>query len=482
MTTKVITMPILTSKDIATKFKDNWLAQNQQIHVMAPSIKQEPIMDDNLDDSLTSLNWLHNLKIMKIGQPTPPSSPTPVSMANQHPEDLPSYVQKQQLMLTNSNNRSGLQDIKPLMRTQSVPDTIDYKTNGAVKPPYSYATLIWMAMKDSKKSKITLSAIYKWITDNFKYYQTAEPSWQNSIRHNLSLNKCFQKVARKKDEPGKGGFWRIDPVHAEMLENGILKKRRVNSLPDLLSSPPLKRIKIEPEDPPEFEDEVFETIPKPIVVKSSSKSSSKKHKSKSKKSKSKHSKRSKRSRRSAILEDSSTSEDDNLPSSVLNGSFQWDSIFDSEIEVDGMKVKAEAILDPNGGVQILQVLDSPPHSEGNEDLSFLQDVPLDLSIKGTHIPKPLWFGEQTRTDDLDQSQSAVVVQRIEESMEELFGITQLPPSPASSLNDNTSHPWAESREQLEDFYFEEFLNSSGYGHFQGSTMLWDQTMQQEPEK
>ncbi|ESO89273.1 hypothetical protein LOTGIDRAFT_69660, partial [Lottia gigantea] len=98
--------------------------------------------------------------------------------------------------------------------------------NPYVKPPYSYATLIGMAMKETQKQKITLSAIYNWITDNFMYYRMADPSWQNSIRHNLSLNKCFEKVPRRKDEPGKGGFWRINPEFSDMLENGIFKKRR----------------------------------------------------------------------------------------------------------------------------------------------------------------------------------------------------------------------------------------------------------------
>ena len=44
---------------------------------------------------------------------------------------------------------------------------IDYMSDPNRKPPYSYATLICMAMRDTKKSKITLSAIYKWIRENF---------------------------------------------------------------------------------------------------------------------------------------------------------------------------------------------------------------------------------------------------------------------------------------------------------------------------
>ncbi|KAG7266466.1 LOW QUALITY PROTEIN: hypothetical protein CRUP_029425 [Coryphaenoides rupestris] len=59
----------------------------------------------------------------------------------------------------------------------------------------------------------------------------------NSIRHNLSLNKCFIKVPRRKDEPGKGGFWRIDPQYAERLLTGAYKKRR---LPPIQLNPALQ--------------------------------------------------------------------------------------------------------------------------------------------------------------------------------------------------------------------------------------------------
>lgn len=46
------------------------------------------------------------------------------------------------------------------------------------KPPYSYAELITMAMRNSVESRLTLADIYRWISDNFEYYRSADPSWQ----------------------------------------------------------------------------------------------------------------------------------------------------------------------------------------------------------------------------------------------------------------------------------------------------------------
>ncbi|KAI5188545.1 forkhead box protein J1 [Nematocida sp. AWRm77] len=79
------------------------------------------------------------------------------------------------------------------------------------KPPYSYAVLIKKALSESPSGQLSLSEIYKWIKENFLYYKTADPAWQNSIRHNLSLNKMFVKVKRPSSDPGKGGFWRLNP-------------------------------------------------------------------------------------------------------------------------------------------------------------------------------------------------------------------------------------------------------------------------------
>ena len=97
------------------------------------------------------------------------------------------------------------------------------------KPPYSYISLIVLAILESPNRRQTLRGIIEYIQKRFPaYYGVNCPAkgWKNSIRHNLSLNDCFEKTYRDPNNPSNGHYWCLHPRSAHMFEGGSFMRRK----------------------------------------------------------------------------------------------------------------------------------------------------------------------------------------------------------------------------------------------------------------
>ena len=133
-----------------------------------------------LDSSLTSLGWLQNLRVLDLVPDVFPLSPCSEDESNwdstsslsRSPDDKRNHSKDRTVGLALSPIR------KCLMQSAEFKSAPRKYRNRADKPPFSYSTLIYLAIQHNKSDKATLNEIYRWIKGNFKYYRRAEPGWQ----------------------------------------------------------------------------------------------------------------------------------------------------------------------------------------------------------------------------------------------------------------------------------------------------------------
>ncbi|XP_050666802.1 forkhead box protein N3-like isoform X2 [Leptidea sinapis] len=155
------------------------------------------------DDELTSLSWLQDRNLLRG-----------INLTTKSDIEDPRIVKHEVIIKCESKTPP------PVARVPSPPRT-PCKTPPSpptthTKPPYSFSCLIFMAIEAAPTRALPVKEIYAWIIRHFPYFKNAPQGWKNSVRHNLSLNKCFHKVAAVPGI-GKGSLWTVDPQHRNTL-------------------------------------------------------------------------------------------------------------------------------------------------------------------------------------------------------------------------------------------------------------------------
>ncbi|KAF8560119.1 hypothetical protein OG21DRAFT_1479957 [Imleria badia] len=90
------------------------------------------------------------------------------------------------------------------------PDTLACLPDTDGRPQHTLPVILRCAILGSVKKRLTIREIYAAMEDKYAYFRNAGPTWKQSVRHHLSLNRLFERQPRPVTDPGFGSYWTVN--------------------------------------------------------------------------------------------------------------------------------------------------------------------------------------------------------------------------------------------------------------------------------
>ncbi|KAF7303160.1 U3 small nucleolar RNA-associated protein [Mycena kentingensis (nom. inval.)] len=121
------------------------------------------------------------------------------------------------------------------------PDSLACLPDTDGRPQHTLPVILRCAILGAPKKRLTIRDIYAAMEEKYAYYRTAGPTWKQSVRHHLSLNRLFERQPRPATDPGFGSYWTVN-----LLAPPGTKRPRKRGKPNKDAGQPPKPVSLEP--------------------------------------------------------------------------------------------------------------------------------------------------------------------------------------------------------------------------------------------
>ncbi|KAJ7109941.1 hypothetical protein C8R44DRAFT_268333 [Mycena epipterygia] len=90
------------------------------------------------------------------------------------------------------------------------PDSLACLPDTRERPQHTLPVILRCAILGSPRKRLTIREIYAAMEEKYSYYTNAGPTWKQSVRHHLSLNRLFERQPRPATDPGFGSYWTVN--------------------------------------------------------------------------------------------------------------------------------------------------------------------------------------------------------------------------------------------------------------------------------